>query len=98
MQSHEKDLVISFYFSVFWKTNYSYLSAPIKPLKILFCMFTSSELATKSYSIKQGVPLLFSISLKISFGGIFNKVAGWKLATLVKENFITGAEQRHGNM
>ena len=52
-------------------------------------MFTNSEVATESYSIKQGIPLLLSISLKNSFGEIFNKVAGSMLATLVKVRSFT---------
>ena len=58
-------------------------------MKVLFSMFTNSEVATESYSIRQNVPLLLSISLKNSFRGIFNKVAGWRPATLVKVRSFT---------
>ena len=49
---------------------------PINPMKILFYMFTKSEVAAESYSIKQGVSLFLSISLKNSFRGVFTKAAG----------------------
>ena len=52
-------------------------------------MFTNSEVATESYSIKQDVPLLLSKSLQNSFPGTFNKVAGRRLATLVKVRSFT---------
>ena len=89
MQLHEKDLAMSPNFRDFWKTNYSYLTDTNYPPENIVSMFTNSEEATESYSLKQDVPLLLSISLKNSFGRIFNKVAGWRLATLVKVRSFT---------
>ena len=39
-------------------------------------LITSLEAATESYSLKQVVPLLLSISLKNSFGEVFDKATG----------------------
>ena len=56
---------------------------------MLFSVFTNLEIASESYSVKQGILLLLSISFENSFGLIFNKVNGWRLATLVKIRSFT---------
>ena len=56
---------------------------------MLFSIFTNLEIASESYSVKQGILLLLSICFENSFGLIFNKVKGWRLATLVKVRSFT---------
>lgn len=82
MQLHEDTLAMSFIVRVFLKTIFIY-PTPINSLKTFLSLFSNSEAVTKSYFLKQGVLLFW----------VFNTVAGWRLAMLVKSNSSTGILQ-----